>query len=274
MPTAEQRGFWAAIRANPADDTARLVYADWLQENGDEPRAEFIRLQCRIASVAGDQKARRKVLPGLEHRQRVLRTANAARWGEPLFRALVRTGSGVSLEAWTRTLSYERGFVTDLRTDLDAAHRLATAGPDLEPVLALDVKHEWAKYNRRKLVELFAWDGVGCVRQFSFLGATDECVGSVVASTAARLTHLQFSSGQVTDAGAALLANWPCAAGLLSLGLTANRIGDAGALALAGSPHLNRLEALYLYDNPLGRAGRRALVSRFGGNAYLPEEPA
>jgi uncharacterized protein (TIGR02996 family) len=35
-----------AVCANPADDTPRLVYADWLQENGQAERAEFIRLQC------------------------------------------------------------------------------------------------------------------------------------------------------------------------------------------------------------------------------------
>jgi uncharacterized protein (TIGR02996 family) len=34
-----------AIRANPDDDTPRLIYADWLQENGEDARAEFIRLQ-------------------------------------------------------------------------------------------------------------------------------------------------------------------------------------------------------------------------------------
>ena len=38
--------FLAAISANLDDDTPRLVFADWLQENGDEPRAEFIRIQC------------------------------------------------------------------------------------------------------------------------------------------------------------------------------------------------------------------------------------
>lgn len=32
-----------AILLNPADDTARLVYADWLQENGQEQWAQFIR---------------------------------------------------------------------------------------------------------------------------------------------------------------------------------------------------------------------------------------
>lgn len=32
-----------AILANPAEDTPRLMYADWLQENGQQERAEFIR---------------------------------------------------------------------------------------------------------------------------------------------------------------------------------------------------------------------------------------
>lgn len=34
------------ILEDPADDSARLVYADWLEEQGDADRAEFIRVQC------------------------------------------------------------------------------------------------------------------------------------------------------------------------------------------------------------------------------------
>lgn len=50
----ERAGFLAAIRANPADDVPRLIYADWLQEHGEEDRAELIRLQVerfRLAAV-------------------------------------------------------------------------------------------------------------------------------------------------------------------------------------------------------------------------------
>lgn len=46
--------FLAAILDQPDDDTARLVYADWLTETGrveDADRAEFIRLQCRISEL-------------------------------------------------------------------------------------------------------------------------------------------------------------------------------------------------------------------------------
>lgn len=47
--TDERAAFTRAILAEPAEDTHRLVYADWLQENGDEPRAEFIRAQLELA---------------------------------------------------------------------------------------------------------------------------------------------------------------------------------------------------------------------------------
>ena len=41
-----------AVLNDPADDGARLVYADWLDETGADPaRAELIRLQCRIAAM-------------------------------------------------------------------------------------------------------------------------------------------------------------------------------------------------------------------------------
>jgi uncharacterized protein (TIGR02996 family) len=47
----------AAIIANPDDDTPRLVYADWLQENGQPERAEFIRLQCPTSGASADNPA-------------------------------------------------------------------------------------------------------------------------------------------------------------------------------------------------------------------------
>lgn len=41
----------AGIRANPDDDLPRLVAADWLEERGEELRAELIRLQCESAAM-------------------------------------------------------------------------------------------------------------------------------------------------------------------------------------------------------------------------------
>jgi uncharacterized protein (TIGR02996 family) len=39
----DRAAFIAAIRAAPNDDAPRLVFADWLQENGEEGLADFIR---------------------------------------------------------------------------------------------------------------------------------------------------------------------------------------------------------------------------------------
>src|SRR5262249_44366898 len=43
--------FLADIAANVEDDGPRLVYADWLDDNGDRERAAFIRAQCRLAKM-------------------------------------------------------------------------------------------------------------------------------------------------------------------------------------------------------------------------------
>lgn len=48
---SEREALLRAICDNPDDDTPRLVFADWLQEHGEEDRAEFIRLQVRFAAL-------------------------------------------------------------------------------------------------------------------------------------------------------------------------------------------------------------------------------
>jgi uncharacterized protein (TIGR02996 family) len=44
-------GLLAAILEDPDDDVPRLVYADWLEEHGDEVYARFIRKQIALAQV-------------------------------------------------------------------------------------------------------------------------------------------------------------------------------------------------------------------------------
>ena len=48
-PTGE--ALYRAILAHPDEDTPRLAYADHIEEFGDAARAEFIRLQCRLATM-------------------------------------------------------------------------------------------------------------------------------------------------------------------------------------------------------------------------------
>ena len=47
----DEDAFVRAICEAPEDDTPRLVFADWLQENRDTARAEFIRTQVELARL-------------------------------------------------------------------------------------------------------------------------------------------------------------------------------------------------------------------------------
>jgi uncharacterized protein (TIGR02996 family) len=58
--------FIKAIRAHPEDDVPRLVYADWLEEHGNPIRAEFIRVQCELASTP-EHDPRYRILEDREH---------------------------------------------------------------------------------------------------------------------------------------------------------------------------------------------------------------
>lgn len=48
----DEEALLSAIIANPDEDTPRLVFADWLQENEQPERAEFIRVQIELAKGA------------------------------------------------------------------------------------------------------------------------------------------------------------------------------------------------------------------------------
>lgn len=47
---SEEQSFLAALKANPADDTTRLVYADWLDDRGDAARAEYLRAVVELSN--------------------------------------------------------------------------------------------------------------------------------------------------------------------------------------------------------------------------------
>lgn len=50
-PVSDRQALLAAICADPDDDTPRLVFADWLQDQGEVERAEFIRVQCEFTRL-------------------------------------------------------------------------------------------------------------------------------------------------------------------------------------------------------------------------------
>jgi uncharacterized protein (TIGR02996 family) len=56
----DDESFLETIRRNPEEDAPRLVYADWLEERGD-PRAEFLRLDCRLGHLSSGSRTRPKI---------------------------------------------------------------------------------------------------------------------------------------------------------------------------------------------------------------------
>jgi uncharacterized protein (TIGR02996 family) len=61
----DEAGFLSAIRESPPDDTARLVFADWLDEQDDptcKTKAAFIRLELQLAEAPEDAPGRSESL--------------------------------------------------------------------------------------------------------------------------------------------------------------------------------------------------------------------
>jgi uncharacterized protein (TIGR02996 family) len=111
--------FLAAVVANPDDDTTRLVAADFLEENGDAERAEFIRIQVTLARLEESglslspeaREFRRKEWPFIGPQ------AEASRlWGPQDCPELIRgtptqAGMPSSRGEDTERLKWRRGFV-------------------------------------------------------------------------------------------------------------------------------------------------------------------
>src|SRR5262245_42543480 len=104
--SGHDRAFLDDIAAHPDEDALRLVYADWLDENAQPHRAEFIRLQCRLAQMDEHDPERLD----LELRQDEFLFVNRYEWPP--------------LPQWARMLHnlHRRGFLD--RTSMTAADLL------------------------------------------------------------------------------------------------------------------------------------------------------
>jgi uncharacterized protein (TIGR02996 family) len=69
--------FLQDILDHPEDEAPQLIYADWLEDQGDTGRAEFLRLQAQLARMSADDPSR----PALEERERRLFVEQAPGWG-------------------------------------------------------------------------------------------------------------------------------------------------------------------------------------------------
>ncbi len=140
----------------PDEDTPRLVYADYLEEEGNAPRAEFIRVQCALARLPEGDPQRH----ALEDRQHELLAEHECAW------LGVAPDAMDELEEWT----FERGFVhevaaspyfmrgpgADLCTSNLVRRWRVTSGVDNFPE---DLKEAGQRgwFSRLEAVDLSAW---------------------------------------------------------------------------------------------------------------------
>src|SRR5436190_7936139 len=241
-------GFWQSILADPESDTPRLVYADWLEEQGESERAEFIRVQVELAKLAEDDprcaelKAREEAL--LPFQLQALRLGNSPARPRKMPRWALNSNPVL-----------RRGFVEEIHCTaaqfIDGAEALFRAAP----VRTLGLRN-----SRGRLAALAQ---VPQLQQIVALWlAGDKLKAEAPALWASphltRLKRLDLMRTLQRIPEIKAVAAAPFAGQLELLELAYNHIRDSGTEALVGS--LRSVRALGLTGVGMGPRGARALA--------------
>jgi uncharacterized protein (TIGR02996 family) len=231
------RELLAGVMAAPEDLARRLVYADFLQEQGD-PRGELIVLQCRLHMGAPVPE-----LGSLRAREQELLATHAQAW-------LAELGLEAGEGTWLC------GMVEILHTTGERLRHHALRLAEQTPIRGLHLERVTPPLG----------PSLRLLPYLRFLVARGADLGDTVLADLARtdpfrgLVRLEASRNRITDAGARSLASTPSLKDLTLLELGHNRVGLPGVRALAQSPHLVSLATLGLDRNPFGDEGVAALV--------------
>jgi uncharacterized protein (TIGR02996 family) len=254
VSTGLPQAFLDVIVANIDDDSPRLMYADWLDEQGDADRAEFIRVQVERARLP----ARAPEQVRLRVRERDLLKRHGEAWLAEL--------PAVRGARWE---GFRRGIVAEVSFESFEAMRLhARACRAVAPVEAATV--HWPRRREPTTVDV----PIAELRELTLTGRPfeeeiDRLADSPQLSTVRTLTLLGLGADDLDR-----MFNSPHLSGLRSLRLVSNGLGSAGVRALTGFATLKSLEELDLsgpgyyaeyYDDPiLNAAGMEALAGWAG----------
>jgi uncharacterized protein (TIGR02996 family) len=231
-------GLFRAILDDPDDDAPRLILADWFDEQGQPERAEFIRVQCVLASCSPLDPEWAQLH---SREQRLLGGPNDLWFG-------TRPEWVAPLEGIHMGWVFRRGFVEEAA--LHADDLLASAA------------------------NLFGRAPVRCLHLD--LGHTRPPAERLAALAdlpqLARVTTLTLKEGHPEDSWPLNQAVWLCHSphltALHSLSLSdggyCRSFTAAGATVLAAAPLLGRLRRLHLPGAALGTEGLRALLQAPG----------
>lgn len=205
------------------DDTTRLIFADWLEEQDDPvlaARGGFLRTEVQLANWVPAVERREALYQ--QQRQWINQYQNV--WLGPL-RALC--------QSWR----FERGLTTiTLEARRLLGRKFAAHGKEL-------LDNAWVQ--RVRLVDVTA----------SLLASLSE------APVLALLRQLDLDGANLDDANGRLLARSPYLANLTHLDLANNQLSDRSLLALVESPHLGKLTWLDLRNNRITSRGLWALLT-------------
>jgi uncharacterized protein (TIGR02996 family) len=231
-------GLIARIVAQPKSPEARLACAQWLEEHGAGPRAQFIRAQVALRTWLNPAQRWE-----LETRARKLLKAHGKDWAAEL--------PGLK----PSDLNYSQGFIEELGL---TEKQLAEHGERLlssEPVHRLRVGIQDGK----AFAEVAAQPWFAQIRKLKLLGKSDAGARALASSEhVTMLEHLLLS--HVSAKGVSALARSEALPGLRTLGVTGSEgFDDEGVQALAEG-HL-ALERIFLSRTSITSES----VSRFAG---------
>ncbi|AMV23654.1 Leucine Rich repeats (2 copies) [Gemmata sp. SH-PL17] len=272
----ERDALLRAVCDNPDDDTPRLVFADWLQEHGDEVRAEFIRVQ--IALARGDASTK------LKEREQELLTAHQEVWEQPLGKFKVTD----SFRNLVYDIFFHRGFIRALVIS-DEESRFADHATEifqLAPIQRITFFHTWPHAASAECAELLRLKELRIYRA----GFEAKALGTLLRSKSLlNVTRLELiadnDNGYLTGEGTELLSRSTALPALRHLDLSYNciwlailtegnligqleslrlrctDIDDSGAEVLARCERFSSLTHLDLSANRIGDRGLRALAA-------------
>ena len=243
----QHEAFLRAIFDAPDDDTPRLVYADFLQENGEEDRAELIRVQCELARLEG------RVDKSSEERKRVLTQQQieiAKRFPSP-----VQLHQRGFKRAWPNF----RMSLDELLDTKELRGRAAYSTPELFAVESVEL------FGGR-ITSAEPFDVLFGLSVFTRVTWLTLC-GREVADEATLGTDFTtfYYEPVITPAGVAALAQHRGLRRITELDLRNNDLDNDAARALVKSPYLDNLKRLQLLEgNRLRGKVWQQVIERFG----------
>jgi uncharacterized protein (TIGR02996 family) len=231
--------FLQEIVAHPEDDAPRLVYADWLDDNEQPARAEFIRVQVRLAALEkgapeGDE---------LRRRQAELLGRHVSVWLGPWEGAFPGT-------------TFERGFLTRLELNYSCAPPpLGKLTAALSPYL--DHLRELAFEGWRATEGLLEALAPALPKTLAFLNVKWAARPTAVLKALAQFPRLSpvrklRLSCRMGPVGFRAFLQVPCLEGVTDLDLSHNHLQGVGAVAaLLDCSRLQGLKTLRLDPNAI-----------------------